>query len=161
MLSTFRKPTLAEYPRTRIELDQDDRDHCGRASWLAYPSLECLLKLLDDLAETYAITRHSKSSGTHDLTARYLMRGHTLGRQVLAQFAISGVSAGGCAQQQTDRHCRETRQDHQSTFGPPLLSGVTSTEIARPVTFGDAGRQFFMHGSLFQNLFSAVSRSSS
>lgn len=48
----------------------------------------------------------------------------------------------------------------QSTFGPALESGVTSTEIALPITFG-ALRQFFMQGSLFQNCFSVVSRSSS
>ena len=48
----------------------------------------------------------------------------------------------------------------QSTFGPDLPSGVTSTDIARPRILG-ASRQFFMQGSGFQKCFSATSRSSS
>jgi hypothetical protein len=48
----------------------------------------------------------------------------------------------------------------QSIFDPALLSGLTSIEIARSITFGTL-RQFFMQGFLFQNCLSAASRSSS
>src|SRR6478752_852237 len=120
--------------------------------------------------------------------ARALMTGHALVGEVFAVSDIGRSARGRSTKDQrrssrryhqncerSARHCASPLPlfcaanldvrllalfQLQSTFGPDLLSGVTSTTLAWPVISTDF-LQSFMHGSLRQNDFSATSRSSS